>query len=99
MVRRNLKKTPKAAQPSKRTIQRRTLMSMRWAEKALLCHGFLLSAAFLAASPNQSLCQFCLKEGVRVPGGSLLEDPGACGLLALCLRVLSIMVTTISLRL
>jgi hypothetical protein len=29
MVRRNLKKTPKAAQPSKRTIQRRTLMSMR----------------------------------------------------------------------
>ena len=29
MVRRNLKKTPKAAQPSKRTIQRRILMSMR----------------------------------------------------------------------
>jgi len=29
MVRRNLKKTPKAAQPSKRTIQSRILMSMR----------------------------------------------------------------------
>ncbi|XP_066317537.1 protein POLYCHOME-like [Miscanthus floridulus] len=29
MVRRNLKKTPKAAQPSKRIIQRHTLMSMR----------------------------------------------------------------------
>jgi len=29
MVRRNLKKTPKAAQPSKRIIQRRTLTSMR----------------------------------------------------------------------
>ncbi|CAN6232257.1 unnamed protein product [Urochloa humidicola] len=29
MVRRNLKKTPKAAQPSKRVVQRRILMSMR----------------------------------------------------------------------
>ncbi|KAL6634652.1 hypothetical protein ACP70R_027323 [Stipagrostis hirtigluma subsp. patula] len=29
MVRRNLKKTPKASQPSKRAVQRRTLMSMR----------------------------------------------------------------------
>ncbi|KAL6899324.1 hypothetical protein ACP4OV_005982 [Aristida adscensionis] len=29
IVRRNLKRTPKATQPSKRTIQRRTLMSMR----------------------------------------------------------------------
>jgi hypothetical protein len=29
MVRRNLKKTPKAAQPSKSVVQRRILMSMR----------------------------------------------------------------------
>lgn len=32
MVRKNLKRTPKVAQPSKRAIQRRTLMSMRWVE-------------------------------------------------------------------
>lgn len=75
MVRKNLKRAPKAAQPSKMTIQKRTLLSMRWDEMRWADHtvqrrewGLLrpatarfshLSAAFLAASPSQTLCISC----------------------------------------
>jgi hypothetical protein len=44
MVSQRLKETPKAAQPSKVAVQRRTLMSMRWAEScsAQAMHLFYL---------------------------------------------------------
>jgi hypothetical protein len=60
MVRRHMKETPKAAQPSKVVVQRRILMSMRWAEGLKPSLGWaamvLLSSAFLAATPLVEVC-------------------------------------------
>ena len=44
-----LKETPKATQPSKVAVQRRTLMSMRWAEPCLAQQWFSSICCFLSS--------------------------------------------------